>query len=142
MENPEAVQQEITKLEQQLAEKRAALGVPLPELPDVETQEPSTEKEVLHSVVGERIQQQAPQYRPRQGGAKPQDEDEIPSYTEQELKEKVQELVNVVFNKSLEEGIKEVSRSNNPALIDAFHDVLVDQLYALLLERKKLEPVK
>ncbi|HXK40595.1 MAG TPA: hypothetical protein VJ046_00605 [Candidatus Paceibacterota bacterium] len=131
-----SLEQEITQLEKQLAEKRAALD-------QVETKdsEPS-EKEVLHSVVGERIQQQAPQYRPRQGGAKPQDEDEIPSYTEQELKEKVQELVNVVFNKSLEEGIKEVSRSNNPALIDAFHDVLVDQLYALLLERKKLEPVK
>ena len=97
-----SLEQEITQLEKQLAEKKAALG----QVEEKETE--PTEKEVLHSVVGERIQQQAPQYRPRQGGAKSQDEDETPSYTEQELKEKVQELVNVVFNKSLEEGIKEV----------------------------------
>ena len=45
----------------------------------------------------------------------------------------------MVFNKSLEDGIKEVAKTNNAALIDAFHDVLVDELYNVLVERKKLE---
>ena len=134
MDNQPTIEQEITQLEKQLVEKKAALG----QVKEKETEQ--TEKEVLRSVVGEKIQQQVPQYRP--APVKPQDEDEVPSNVKQELKDKVQELVNTVFNKSLEEGIKEVSKSNDPALIDAFHDVLVDQLYTLLLERKKLEQVK
>lgn len=131
-----SLEQEITQLEKQLAEKRAALG-------QTETKElGQTEKEMLHSVVGERIQQQMPQYIP--APAKPKQDlsaqagDATQSYIEPELKDKVQALVDLVFNKSLDEGIKEVSKSNNPALIDAFHDVLVDELYNTLLERKKV----
>ncbi|OGN03034.1 MAG: hypothetical protein A2651_01760 [Candidatus Yanofskybacteria bacterium RIFCSPHIGHO2_01_FULL_42_12] len=135
------IEQEIAQLEQQIAEKRlrqlADLGVPLPELPSVETQEPSTEKEALHKIIGEKIQQQAPQYQP--APVKPQQDDSALSYVLPELKDKVQELVNLVFNKSLEDGIKEVAKTNNAALIDAFHDVLVDELYNVLVERKKLE---
>ena len=138
------IEQEIAQLEQQIAEKRSALGASPPELPSVETQEPSTEKEVLHEIIGEKIQQSAPQYQPAPVTPQSsqirsqQDHDDL-SYVLPELKEKVQELINLVFNKSLDEGIKEVSRSNNPALIDAFHDVLVDELYNVLVERKKLE---
>ena len=132
-----SLEQEIAQLEKQIAEKRAVLGQEQtgPELPP--------EKEIFHGIVGEKIQQHIPQYQPRQGGVKPkQDDGRTPSYADPELKDKIQELVNLVFNKSLEQGIKEVSRSNNPALIDAFHDVLVDELYNVLLERKKLEQIK
>ena len=136
-----SLEQEIAQLEKQLSEKKlrqlADLGQEQtgPELPP--------EKEIFHGIVGEKIQQHIPQYQPRQGGVKPkQDDGRTPSYADPELKDKIQELVNLVFNKSLEQGIKEVSRSNNPALIDAFHDVLVDELYNVLLERKKLEQIK
>ncbi len=136
------IEQEIAQLEKQIADKRVALGQEKmgSELP--------SEKETLREVIGEKIQQQVPQYQPlsptqtRQGGAKPQTDDIAQSSVLPELKEKIQELINLVFNKSLNEGIKEVSKINNPALTDAFHDVLVDELYNVLLERKKLESVK
>ena len=114
--------------------------------PPVMSEAESTEKGMLHGIVGERIQQQIPQYQPaspvQPPSTKSQQDDSALSYVLPELKDKVQELVNLVFNKSLAEGIKEASRSNNPALIDAFHDVLVDELYNMLLERKKLEQIE
>lgn len=130
MENQPNIEQEIAQLEKQIAEKKTALG-------QVETKESDqAEKEMLHSVVGERIQQQVPQYIP--APAKPKQDDTAQSHIEPQFADKVQELVNTVFNKSLDEGIKEASKSNNSALIDAFHDVLVDELYNALLERKKV----
>ena len=143
-----SLEQEIAQLEKQIAEKRAVLGQekPFDQTQGKETEplvvsevEPS-DKEILRSVVGEKIQQQMPQYQPTP--AKPKQDDAAQTYILPELKDKVQEFINLVFNKSLDEGIKEASKSNNPALIDAFHDVLVDELYNVLVERKKLEQVK
>lgn len=148
------IEQEITQLEQQIAEKKAALGV---ERKDNE--ELPSEKEIIHSVIGERIQEHLPaRIENSQYGLAPEppsvqpghDENEAPSYAEPpvvreaeaEFKDKVQEFVNVVFNKSLEEGIKDISKTNNPALIDAFHDILADELYNMLVDRKKLEQIK
>ncbi len=141
-ENSNSIQQEIAKLEQQLTEKRANL-----EQQSAETdKEVPHDKEILKQVVGEKIQEHlsaqagAPTYIPQ---AKSQQKDDATqSYTDPDLKDKVQELVNLAFNKSLEEGIREATKSNNFALIDAFHDVLVDQLYDALIERRKLEAVK
>lgn len=137
----ENIQNEIDVLEQQLAEKRASL-----ESGSAETgQEIPHEKEILREVVGEKIQQYSPSYLPagRQGQPAPAspDGDDQPSYAP-ELAEKVQELVNLAFSKSIDDAIKDVVKSGNPALVDAFHDTLVDQLYDTLIERKKLEPVK
>jgi hypothetical protein len=109
--------------------------------PPVVSEVESTEKEMLGGLIGERIQQQIPQYQSRQGGTKPQQDDSALSYVLPKLKDKVQELVNLVFNKGLDEGIKEASKTNNSALIDAFHDILVDELYNTLLERRKLERI-
>src|SRR3990167_8643454 len=144
MENQPSIEQEIAQLEKQLSEKKASLGREL--APDDSTYE----KETLHKIIGKKLKQQVPpavgearqerQYQPI--SPKPKQDDNALSYVLPELKDRVQELVNLVFNKSLDEGIKEVSRYNNPALIDAFHDVLVDELYNMLLERKKLEEVK
>ncbi|MBI2674419.1 MAG: hypothetical protein HYX22_01650 [Candidatus Yanofskybacteria bacterium] len=145
MENQPTIEQEIAQLEQQIAEKRAALGhgEVAPESPH--------EKETLREIIGEKIQQQIPQYqpsptKPQPSSTRPQQDDgqvglddSALSYVLPELKEKVQALINMVFNKGLDDGVKEAVRSNNPALIDAFHDVLVDELYNMLVERKKLE---
>ena len=133
MENQPTIEQEITQLEKQLAEKRAALSKET--APEIEP----SEKEMLRSVIGEKIKQQIPRYT--LPPAKPK-QDDTASYADPALKDKVQELINTVFNKSLDEGVKEASKTDNSALIDAFHDVLVDELYNALLERKKLEPVK
>ena len=133
----ENIQQEITQLEKQLAEKRASL-----EQRSAETgQETPHEKEILRQVVGERIQQAR---RQEESGSRPQasGQDDQSSYNDPQLVNMVQEMVNLAFNKSIGDAVRSVVRSNNPALIDAFHDVLVDQLYDALLERKKLEEVK
>ena len=131
----ENTQQEIAQLEQQLAEKRASL-----EQRSAETQaEVPHEKEILRQVVGEKIQQHAPAYQP--APQKQQDDDQS-SYNDPQLVDKVQELVNLAFTKSIDDAVRSVVQSGNPALIDAFHDVLVDKLYDTLIERKKLEKVK
>jgi len=134
------IEQEITQLEEQIAEKRAALGVE-----GKNNEELPSEKEMLHSAIGERIQEQIPEYSPAPKSfsiTPSDDDDEVSSDVGPDLKDKVQEFVNVVFNKSLEEGIDNVSKSNNPALIDAFHDILADELYNMLVDRKKLEQIK
>lgn len=137
----ENVQQEIANLEQQLAEKRASL-----EQQSLETgQEAPHEKEVLRQVVGERIQQHAPAYQP---APQKQQDDQLASpaggfsYNDPQLVNKVQELVNLAFAKSIDDAVRSVVKTGNPALIDAFHDVLVDKLYDTLIERRKLETVK
>ncbi len=131
---PENIQQEIAKLEQQLAEKRASLEKQAAEA----GQEAPHEKEVLRQVVGEQIQRHVPSYQP----APQKQQDDQSSYNDPQLVDKVQELVNLAFNQSINDAVKKVVQSGNPALIDAFHDVLVDKLYDTLLERKKLEEVK
>lgn len=131
-----AIEQEIIQLEKQLQEKKAALGQ--------QTERKDTipsEKEILRQVVGEKIQQQMPQFKISSQGSSPTD-DNLPSYLDPQLKDKIQGFINVTFAQSLEHGIKEAIRSDNPAILDAFHDVLVDELYNALLERKKIEPVK
>ena len=131
-ESGSTIEQEIAQLEKQLQEKKANLGQ------QPEEKESLPDKEVLRQVVGEKIQQNAPQYIPKPA---PQTQADDAGSILPELKDKIQELVNHVFQNSLDKGIKEAVKSNNPALIDAFHDVLVDQLYDALLERKKVDPI-
>mgnify|MGYP003395783085 CR=1 FL=1 len=131
-ESGATIEQEIAQLEKQLQEKRSNLGQ------QPEQKEALPDKEILRQVVGEKIQQHAPAYIPKDGPpVQTNDAGPIPS----ELKDKIQELVNHVFQNSLAEGIKEAVSSKNPALRDAFHDVLVDQLDDALLERKKIDPI-
>ena len=127
------IEQEIAQLEKQLQEKKAGLGQ------QSEQKESAPDKEMLRQVVGEKVQQHAPAYIPKPA---PQAQTDDTDFIPPELKDKIQELINHVFQVSLEQGIKEAVNSKNPALIDAFHDVLVDQLYDTLLERKKVDPIK
>lgn len=130
----ENIQQEIASLEQQLAEKRASL-----EQNAAETdREVPHDKEILRDVVGEKIQQHAPSYQP----TPTTHDDSNQSYNDPRLITQVQELVNMAFSKGIDNAVSSVVKSGNPALIDAFHDILVDQLYDTLVERKRLEPVK
>lgn len=146
------LEQEIADIEHRLAEKKAVL-----QQSQSETAKP--EKEILHEVVSEKAQEFVPSYRPNAEIGSGPDRDtakgadvkdqfnigigtaEPPSYLSDELKVKVQDLVNLAFNKGLAEAVKEVSKMNNAALLDAFHDVLVDQLYDVLVERGKLEKI-
>ncbi|TSC75187.1 MAG: Uncharacterized protein G01um101444_33 [Parcubacteria group bacterium Gr01-1014_44] len=122
MENP-ILEQEIADIEQKLVEKKAELN-----------------KDEVHIVVKEKIQEKVPEYQ-SVAPATPSPTAQAPSYLSDELKDKIQELVNIAFTQSIEEAVKTVTKLNNPALIDAFHDVLVDQLYNTLIERGKLKKI-
>ena len=119
MENTSVViQQEIAQLEQRIKEKQSLLeqaGTNSEAVP---------EKELLHEAVGEQIQQQIPSYAPKtSSGSVASVTDDTPSYLLPELKDAVQDLVNLAFSKSISEAVQSVEKSNNGALIDAFHDV-------------------
>lgn len=138
-------EQEIAELERLLAEKRAALGM-RKEAGGVE--ELPHPKEVLREVLREKIAKtpglavppaavSPPSQKPPQAR-----EEETPSYDSEELRPKVQELVEYAFQKSLEGAIKIAKSADNAALLDAFHDIIVDELYDYLVEQKKLEEVR
>lgn len=136
------LEQEIAQIEQDLTSKREALeqqqrSGQIAEVPE--------EKETLHEVVGERIgvtqpvtPQPAPPASSGQTATLPPPVVEPPTYLSSELKEKVQELVNIAFAQTLETAIKQAQATNNAALIDAFHDALVDELYNYLIEKGKI----
>ena len=136
------IQEQIAQLEKEIQEKRASLE---PQAPNSETT--SSDKEMLRQVIGEKIQQQ----QPASSGAAPVvpksapsgqniSSDDQPSYATPALQDQVQKLVNTAFSQGIDDAIHQAVASNNAALIDAFHDVLVDQLYNELLMRKKIEP--
>ena len=123
------IEQDIAELERQLEAKKATL------------EHDKSEKEILHDIVGQKIQVHAPQHQLPSVQAPTPKATEPPSYLSQELKDKIQEIIGIVFSKNLEEGIKEAAKSGNAALIDAFHDILVDELYNQLIEKGKIQKV-
>ncbi|HEY4507005.1 MAG TPA: hypothetical protein VJH71_02510 [Candidatus Paceibacterota bacterium] len=134
------LEQEIAQIERDLASKRADLEF---QQQSGQIQEIPKEKETLREVVQEQysmpVQKQTPQNDQSSSGQAIPPTVEPPSYLAPELKDKVQELVNIAFNQSPGEAIKQAKASNNAALIDAFHDALVDELYNHLLERGKIQ---
>ena len=138
-----SLEQEIARIEQDLTLKREALerqkqtGA-ISEMPH--------EKETLREIVGEKIAPLQTPTSPPAGTSPPQQpttlpppQVEPPSYLSEELKMKVQELINIAFSKTIDDAIKQARATNNAALIDAFHDALVDELYNYLVERGKLK---
>ena len=141
-------EQEIAQLERMLAEKKALLeqqqaaGMPA-EIPH--------DKEMIREIVKEKIaatpgaqtppsqqttivqQQPVPQPAPQAH--------DVSSYASDDLHAKVQELVELAFSKSLNEAIGLAKATQNAALIDAFHDIMVDELYDHLVETGKLDKI-
>ena len=131
-----SIEQQIADLERQIQEKRSSI-----EHSPADRESLPSDKEILHEVVGEKIQEHAPRYIPKipSSAASTPTTDDTPSYYGPDLKDKVQELINIAFTKNIGEAVK--LASDNPALLDAFHDVLVDELFNLLVERQKIKKV-
>ncbi|MBI2063702.1 MAG: hypothetical protein HYT65_01780 [Candidatus Yanofskybacteria bacterium] len=140
------IEQEIALIERDLASKRAVLeqqkqSGAITEIPH--------EKETLKEIIREQYVPPAPEVQqptPQSGQAAagqaatpPPPVIEPPSYLAPELKEKVQELVNIAFTQTPSIAIKQAQATSNAALIDAFHDALVDELYNYLVERGKIQ---
>jgi hypothetical protein len=123
-----SVEHQIAALEQQLAAKRAELG-----------QDAATpyERSEVHAALGEQIQAQAPTYMPASPSATPPGS--TPSWQDPALSSTVQELVTIAFTQGIQAAINKAIQSGNPALVDALHDVLADELHAQLIERGKIE---
>jgi len=130
----ETLEQEIASLENELQEKKTMLEQEQSE-PIKETQE----KEILHDVVGGQIQQQSQTQSDDQTVVS---EPEPPADNSSEMGSRVQSLVAIAFNQNLKHAITQAVKTNNAALIDAFHDALVDELYDELVARKKVEQPK
>ncbi|MEK9208690.1 MAG: hypothetical protein AAB910_01285 [Patescibacteria group bacterium] len=128
-QSSEALQSQIAELERQLAAQRVEKGV--------DTSAPYKRAEV-HAAVGEQIKQVMPSYQAPVSATPP--DASTPSWQDPALAGPVQELVNVAFTQGLQQAVDQASKSGNPALIDALHDVLVDQLHQELLNRQQLRP--
>lgn len=141
-------EQEIAQLEQMLAEKRALLeqqqtGGVAGEVP--------RDKEMIREIIKEKLAatpgtqtlppQQAAAAQQRPVPQPPPQTHAVPSYASDELHAKVQELVELAFAKSLSQAIDLAKATQNAALIDAFHDVMVDELYDHLVETGKLDKI-
>ena len=55
--------------------------------------------------------------------------------------EQVGALVSLVFEKGLKYAIEVAQRLNNPAILDEFHDVLVERYYQVLVESNVIQPI-
>ncbi|KKT82632.1 MAG: hypothetical protein A3B99_04725 [Candidatus Yanofskybacteria bacterium RIFCSPHIGHO2_02_FULL_44_12b] len=141
LETPSAsIEQDIANLEKELQEKRALLEhKEIPSGGQAESVKDG-EKEVLKSILEEKISQHVPAYQ-NTGPASRSSDDSGLSYLDPELKAKVDDLVKMVFDTNLEDGIRQAAKENNPALMDAFHAILCDELYVALIEKRKLDKI-
>ena len=134
----QTTEQDIADLERKLAEKKASLE----KTGDTIEKAPS-EKEILHEAVGEKIRQQIPVHQPAPGqSSTSSDASGDASYNLPELHDSVQELVSLVFSKGLNDAISSLRQKNNPALVDAFHDAIVDELFEEMIQRNIIPLVK
>ena len=136
-ESSNNLEQEIAELQQKIAEKKAMM--------EGMGSEVRTEKEVLREVVREKIAATPPtdvSSSPSVPASSGTSATEPPSYLSDELRPKIQEFAKVALEKSLGDAISLAKATKNAALIDAFHDYIVDELYEKLVAEAKLREVK
>lgn len=124
-------EQQLQQLEREYQRRRSEIeqAAPSPE------QAPETTHETASRVTEEAIQQQVPAFQASSHTAAVSDE------LSEEEKTTVQGWVNLVFTKSLSEGIKTAQAAGDPALLDAFHAALTGVLHGRLVSDKKLQEV-
>ncbi len=66
--------------------------------------------------------------------------DELKEIKDLEPSQQVGALINLVFEEGLEKAVSLARKINNPAILDEFHDVLVDHYYKFLVEKKIIKP--
>lgn len=78
--------------------------------------------------------QQIPSFAPP-----PSTRDEAQELIKLEPGQQVGALVSLVFEKGLPQALSVAQELNNPAILDEFHDILVDRYYQMLVEKKILK---
>ncbi|PJE73304.1 MAG: hypothetical protein COV00_00540 [Candidatus Tagabacteria bacterium CG10_big_fil_rev_8_21_14_0_10_40_13] len=110
----------------------------------LEKLESQLKKEQTPEKKGERVKQeiksylrelqQTPSFAPS-----PSTRDEAEEIAKFEPNQQVGSLISLVFEKGLPEAISVARDLNNPAILDEFHDALVDHYYQEMIERKILK---
>jgi len=78
--------------------------------------------------------QQTPTFAPP-----PTTRDQADEIKELEHSQQIGVLISLVFEKNLPEAISVAQQLNNPAILDEFHDTLIDRYYEMLLDKKILK---
>lgn len=124
---PEHIAHDIERLTQELEAKRQELA---------EASEPHEDKQLLHQMIGERIQAApAPAPASQQPTAVPgalhDDDSDLPNYlagANDDIKAHVHHLLQVAMISGIEKAASSAKKESSYVL-DAFHDALVDKLY-------------
>lgn len=119
-ETIEALKERLEKLERQLEKER----VP-------EEKEKMVKQEIKNYL---REIQQTPTFAPP-----PTTRDEAKEIAKFEPDQQIGALISLVFEKGLTEAISVAQALDNPAILDEFHDTLVDRYYEILIEKKILK---
>lgn len=114
----EELKKRIEKLESQLKKERV-----------ISEEKEKVFKEEIKSHIRE--VQQTPVFAPPT--ATRDEADEISKF---EPSQQVGALLNLVFEKGLPQALSVAKALNNPAILDEFHDILVDRYYEMLIEKK------
>ncbi|MEK7519792.1 MAG: hypothetical protein AAB581_00910 [Patescibacteria group bacterium] len=59
-----------------------------------------------------------------------------------QIQEKLQHLVGVAFESGIAEAVRQARAYNDPFILDAFHDAVVDKLYQELVARHKIDELQ
>ena len=133
------IEKEIEVLERRLAEKKAQLS---------ERKEPFLEKEVAREVVEERVAEHlaAPAILPavKKSPAKvppplvPPTKISLSVLKRTSQEKQLQILLGVALKNSIPQAVVLAEKLDNPYLLDALHDALVDKFYEELVRRGKI----
>ncbi|OGY56926.1 MAG: hypothetical protein A2Y84_01755 [Candidatus Colwellbacteria bacterium RBG_13_48_8] len=99
-----------------------------------EQREADEHRRALHQVVGERLGKPTPV----SSQSSTKSATDLPA----ELQEKVDRLIEKAVGQDLDRAINEARQVNNAALVDVFHDTLVDELYEKLVQGGKLKSIQ
>lgn len=110
------IERDLTKIEHEVAAKR--------EQAEKGSEPVPSDKELLHDVVRQKLQGATPPAPATGPVASPT----VP----------VDEYLSMALTESLNKALNAVASTHNAALIDAFHDALVDRLYEEMVKRNKI----
>jgi len=124
------LEQEIAALSEQIEAKRSQL--------ERERGGHVESHEILHTIVGEKINQQIPAFNPTSSTASRGASSNLKSYLDDlgpvDI-EKLNALIDLIPKLGIAKTIEQV-KNETPFLLDAFHDALVDKLHDELKKQK------
>lgn len=141
-----STEEEVKKLREELAKKEAELAKmreerPKVEIPPIVKKEIPKEKEKIEKVVERPVKPLKAPPKAVKLPFKIQDEElirDLQHVMALEKPKQVKMLVYLAFKKGVNHAASIALQLKDPYLLDEFHDTLVDQLYDLLVKRRKL----